>query len=126
MSRAKRIVLIGPDGPAMSRRLFLRDSLLGAAALGAAVLSAPAAAQYGGGAGAMPGAGARPGAGPAPGGMGGMARAKVSKAAARYRNRPNGSQRCGRCTHFLGPNGCEIVAGPISPNGWSRYFKPAA
>ena len=115
------ILLIEPDSTFVSRRVFLRSSLIGATALGTVALSWPAFAQYGGGAGAMPGGGAK--SGPAPGRA---RRGKVSKAAARYQNRPNGKQRCGRCAHFLGPNGCEIVAGPISPNGWSRYFKPAA
>ncbi len=116
-----RITLIGPDGPILSRRVFLRGSLRGATALGAGALCLPAAAQYGGGAGAMPGGGAAPGTVPS-----GAGRGKVSKAAARYQTRPNGNQRCGRCAHFLAPNRCEIVAGSISPNGWSRYFKPAA
>jgi hypothetical protein len=122
MSRnPSRITLIGPDGPILSRRLFLRGSLIGAA-LGAGALPTPADAQYGSG-GATPGAGAGSRSGPAPGSTG---RGKESKAVARYQDSPNGNQRCGRCTHFRKPNGCEIVNGSISPNGWCRHFKPAA
>ena len=119
--RQNRITLIGPDGPVVSRRAFLRGSLIGATALGAGALSTPTAAQYGGGPGAMPGGAAKPG--PAPGGI---RRGKVSKAAARYQYRPHRGRRCGRCAHFFAPDGCEVVAGSISPQGWCRYFKPAA
>ena len=52
-------------------------------------------------------------------------REKVTKAAAHYQNHPNGRQRCGRCVHYVSPFGCEIVAGPISPHGWCRYYKRA-
>ena len=48
--------------------------------------------------------------------------AKVSKASARYQDRPNKGQQCAGCTHFRGPSDCEIVQGPISPNGWCRHF----
>jgi len=51
-------------------------------------------------------------------------RQKVSKASARYRDSPNGAQRCGGCVHFRGGT-CEIVEGPISANGWCRHFKAA-
>jgi hypothetical protein len=50
----------------------------------------------------------------------------VPKAVARYQDRPNGRQRCGRCMHFLEPDGCEIVTGRISPQGWCRYFEAIA
>jgi hypothetical protein len=96
----KYMTLIGPDGRVMSRRVFLGCSLLGAAGVGAGVFSSPAAAR---------------GTGPG----------KVSKATARYQERPRGEQRCARCAHFQAPNRCEIVAGRISPNGWSRFFERA-
>ena len=47
---------------------------------------------------------------------------KVSKADAAYRDAPNGNQRCQLCIHFEAPNRCTVVAGDISPHGWSRYF----
>jgi hypothetical protein len=42
-----RIALIGLDGPGVSRRVFLRGTLVGASALGTGALALPAAAQYG-------------------------------------------------------------------------------
>ena len=50
------------------------------------------------------------------------ARAKVSKAAARYQDRPRGAERCGRCRNFRGPDGCVRVEGRISPDGWCRLY----
>jgi len=50
-------------------------------------------------------------------------RGKISKARAQYQDRPRGRQQCSGCVHFQGPDSCEIVAGPISPNGWCRHFK---
>ena len=54
-----------------------------------------------------------------------VAAAKESKREARYQNHPKGRERCGRCSHFLRPNGCEIVEGRISPRGWCTYFVAA-
>ncbi len=51
---------------------------------------------------------------------------KVSKAQANYRDQPNGNQRCADCMYFKAPNGCSVVQGLISPNGWSRYYKARA
>jgi hypothetical protein len=53
-----------------------------------------------------------------------MAAGKTTKALALYQNTPNRGERCAGCTHFLKPNGCEIVAGAISPNGWCRFHEP--
>jgi hypothetical protein len=55
--------------------------------------------------------------------MAGTMGGNVSKAEAQYRDAPNGEQRCGGCVHFIGPNSCSIVEGPISPNGWCRFFR---
>lgn len=55
-----------------------------------------------------------------------VAAAKESKREARYQNHPHGRERCGRCVHFLAPNGCEIVEGRISPRGWCRHFEAKA
>jgi hypothetical protein len=63
-----RIALIGLDGPGVSRRVFLRGTLVGASALGTGALALPAAAQYWGrrrsdarrGGDAWPRAGAEP------------------------------------------------------------------
>jgi len=55
-----------------------------------------------------------------------LAAAKETKREARYQNHPKGRERCGRCSHFVRPNGCEIVEGRISPRGWCTHFTPAA
>jgi hypothetical protein len=49
---------------------------------------------------------------------------KVPKAQAAYQDFPRGAQRCAVCANFVPPNDCRVVQGPISPNGWSRYFVP--
>jgi hypothetical protein len=94
-----RITLIGPDGRVVSRRAFLKGTLLGAATGGTGTLSAcmPMTAR-------------------------GIPR-NVPKVFALYQDRPNGRERCGRCLHFRAPHGCEIVEGRISPRGWCRYFE---
>ncbi|HEX7388763.1 MAG TPA: hypothetical protein VF286_01550 [Acidiphilium sp.] len=50
------------------------------------------------------------------------AQAKVSEAAAKYRNHPNGQQRCAICLQFQPPATCAIVAGTIGPTGWCSFF----
>jgi hypothetical protein len=47
---------------------------------------------------------------------------KVSKADARYQERPNGQQRCEICLQFQSPASCNLVEGKISPRGWCQYF----
>ncbi|WP_394890845.1 high-potential iron-sulfur protein [Mesorhizobium sp. AaZ16] len=81
----------------LSRRSFLRVSVAGAAIASAGGLSACMS---------------RP-----------MAAGKTSKAEAAYQDTPNRGQRCAGCTHFQKPNGCEIVTGEISPNGWCRFYE---
>lgn len=64
-------------------------------------------------------------------GMAGMIRAqealaaKVSKAEANYRNRPNDSERCFVCKHYFVGH-CSLVEGRVSAYGWCRLFKPSA
>jgi len=85
-----------PHEPAIGRRRFLR---LAAFALGGTALA---------------GAGGSP------------ALAQTSKQAANYQSSPNGGQRCADCRHFNASNRtCRIVEGPVSPNGWCRYFQGA-
>lgn len=48
---------------------------------------------------------------------------KISKQAANYTDFGTRGERCRNCEHFLQPDGCEIVLGTISPNGWCEYFK---
>ena len=51
-----------------------------------------------------------------------VAATKESKKEAHYQAHPHARERCGRCAHFLKPNGCEIVDGRISPRGWCTHF----
>ncbi|TIM36012.1 MAG: twin-arginine translocation signal domain-containing protein [Mesorhizobium sp.] len=83
---------------ALSRRNFLKVSVTGAAIASAGGLSACM--------------------------TGPMAAGKTTKALALYQDTPNRGRRCGGCTHFREPNGCEIVAGAIIPNGWCRFHEP--
>ena len=114
--KRNRITLIGPNGPVCSRRAFVRGTLIGAAVAGASTLSAcmPMGPQVAAPAPAAPPMVAR-----------GLPR-NAPKAVARYQDRPNRGQRCGRCMHFVEPDGCEIVVGLISPQGWCRYFEAMA
>ena len=51
---------------------------------------------------------------------------KVSKAEALYQDEPRAGERCETCVHFIPEqSACEIVAGSISPQGWSKYYEPA-
>jgi hypothetical protein len=50
------------------------------------------------------------------------AQAKVSKEHAAYQDKPKGNQLCSNCAHFVPPRACAVVAGDISPDGWSKYW----
>ena len=52
------------------------------------------------------------------------AQLKVSKPSVAYQDQPDGSKRCALCAHFVRPGSCQIVAGPISPQGYCRLFTP--
>jgi hypothetical protein len=47
-----------------------------------------------------------------------------------YQDQPNEGKRCANCTAFIAPTAgqdagtCNIVAGPVSPNGWCMAFTP--
>ncbi len=49
---------------------------------------------------------------------------KLSKEEANYGPSKPGGDRCGECKWFEveKANGCEIVAGDIAVNGWSKFF----
>ena len=47
-----------------------------------------------------------------------FAQAKASKAAMKYQDHPNGDRKCSGCLQFVAPNGCKVVDGDISPNGY--------
>lgn len=46
----------------------------------------------------------------------------VPKMEAQYQDHPNGLARCGICKHFASPNVCEVVAGPVSPDGYCKFY----
>jgi hypothetical protein len=102
----------------LSRRSVLRNAavmvgIAGPAALAAGCAAPPPAAPPP----AAPVAQPAPAPAPPP---------KVPKAQAAYQDFPRGAQRCAVCVHFVPPNDCRVVQGPVSPNGWSRYFVPRA
>ncbi|MDD5328923.1 MAG: hypothetical protein PHX38_02885 [Sulfuricella sp.] len=49
---------------------------------------------------------------------------KVSKAQAKYQEKPKGQQQCAVCNNFVPPNSCNLVEGKISPSGWCTLFTP--
>ena len=49
---------------------------------------------------------------------------KMTKPQAAYQDGPNGIYSCGLCTLFVEPNGCKVVEGEISKDGWCKAFAP--
>ena len=47
---------------------------------------------------------------------------KLTQAAAKYQDHPNGNDGCGACPYFQFPKSCVLVEGEISPMGWCRMF----
>ena len=80
----------------LSRRRFLRHTAIGSLSAALASLAAPVSAQQ-------------------------LAQAQVA-----YQDQPNEKKRCELCIHFMKPNGCKLVTGPISPQGWCRLFSANA
>ena len=64
-----------------------------------------------------------PGAAPAEGAPEAPPMPKQSKQEARYQDYPNGDQHCGVCANFIPPDGCRVIKGPVSVNGWCRNFR---
>ena len=54
----------------------------------------------------------------------GVARAadKMTRAQAEYQDTPNGLYSCGMCSLFEAPNGCKVVEGEVSKDGWCKAF----
>ncbi len=62
---------------------------------------------------------------------GAVAEAKGSKAQFQYQDHPNGNQACKGCSYFTAgktatAGTCQVVAGPISPNGWCTAYAAKA
>jgi hypothetical protein len=47
---------------------------------------------------------------------------KMTRAQAEYQDAPNGIYSCGLCSLFEAPNGCKVVEGEVSKDGWCRAF----
>jgi hypothetical protein len=47
---------------------------------------------------------------------------KMTRKQAEYRDTPNGIYSCGLCSLFEAPNGCKVVEGEVSKDGWCRAF----
>src|ERR1051325_5669032 len=96
----------------ISRRRLLRSAAIGAGAIGAVLVGAceepyPDADE------ATP-----PGEAPSTAGTG----RKQSKEEARYQDMPNGDEHCSMCANFLSPDGCRVIEGPVSPDGWCHII----
>jgi hypothetical protein len=47
---------------------------------------------------------------------------KMTRQQAQYQDTPNGIYSCGLCTLFERPNGCKVVEGEVSRDGWCKAF----
>jgi hypothetical protein len=46
------------------------------------------------------------------------AQQKATKEAMKYQDKPKGDQQCSNCAQFVPPDGCKVVQGSISPQGY--------
>jgi hypothetical protein len=46
----------------------------------------------------------------------------MTRQQAEYQDTPNGIYSCGMCTLFVAPDGCKVVEGAISKDGWCKAF----
>lgn len=52
----------------------------------------------------------------------GAAIAKMAQKAAGYQDKAKNEQECSGCALFKSPDSCTLVEGPISPEGWCRFY----
>ena len=50
---------------------------------------------------------------------------KMTRQQAEYQDKPNGIYSCSLCTLFIKPNGCKVVEGEVSEDGWCKAFAMA-
>jgi hypothetical protein len=50
---------------------------------------------------------------------------KMSKQQAQYQDTPKDIQMCATCSLFEEPDGCKVVDGDVSPNGWCKAYAMA-
>jgi high potential iron-sulfur protein len=51
-----------------------------------------------------------------------QAAAKMSQPSVSYQDSPKGDQKCSNCSLFQEPDGCTLVDGKISPEGWCKFW----
>jgi hypothetical protein len=51
-----------------------------------------------------------------------QAAGKMTRAQAEYQDTPNGLYSCGMCSLFEAPDGCKVVEGEVSKDGWCKAF----
>ena len=61
-------------------------------------------------------------AGVATTGSSAAAQTKLAQKAAGYQPTPKGSARCDKCSLWVAPASCKMVAGTISPSGWCNLY----
>ena len=54
------------------------------------------------------------------------AQEKLAQNLVQYQDTPKDGAKCSACVNFEKPNGCKIVEGKISPEGWCVAFAPNA
>jgi hypothetical protein len=47
---------------------------------------------------------------------------KMTRKQAEYQDMPNGIYSCGLCSLFEAPDGCKVVEGEVSKDGWCKAF----
>ena len=47
---------------------------------------------------------------------------KSSKLEAQYQDQPKDIRSCATCTLFTAPDGCKVVEGKVSPDGWCKLY----
>ena len=47
---------------------------------------------------------------------------KMTRTQAEYQDTPNGIYSCGLCSLFEAPDGCKVVEGKVSKDGWCKAF----
>ncbi len=47
---------------------------------------------------------------------------KQDKSEVQYQDSPKNGQKCSQCRWFQQPDGCKVVNGKISPEGWCNLY----
>lgn len=49
--------------------------------------------------------------------------AKPTQAEAKYESVATGQDHCAACRHFIAPDKCDRIQGPVAASGWCKYFE---